>query len=33
MVPFNFRHRFFWDGGLHCVTLDLVRDSKKEKII
>ena len=19
------RHRFFWDGGLHCITLDLVR--------
>ena len=33
MVPFNFRHRFFWDGGLHCVTLDLVRDSNTEKII
>jgi hypothetical protein len=24
LVPF--RHRFFWDGGLHCMTLDLVRD-------
>ena len=33
MVPFNFRNRFFWDGGLHCVTLDLVRDSNTEKII
>jgi|TARA_R110001592_G_C13031317_1_gene738417 hypothetical protein len=22
-VPF--RHRFFWDGGLHCITNDLVR--------
>lgn len=21
----NFRHRFFWDGGLHCNTLDLRR--------
>lgn len=21
----NFRHRYFWDGGLHCITLDLVR--------
>ena len=21
-----FRHRFFWDGGLHCMTLDLVRE-------
>jgi len=25
MVPFNFRHKFFWDSGLHCVTLDLTR--------
>jgi hypothetical protein len=21
----NFRHRYFWDGGIHCVTLDLDR--------
>lgn len=21
----NFRHRFFWDGGLHCLTVDLDR--------
>lgn len=21
----NFRHRYFWDGGLHCITLDLKR--------
>jgi hypothetical protein len=21
----NFRHRFFWDGGLHCITVDLKR--------
>lgn len=20
------RHRYFWDGGLHCITLDLYRD-------
>jgi glycine amidinotransferase len=24
IVPF--RHRFFWDGGIHCVTLDLHRE-------
>jgi glycine amidinotransferase len=24
IVPF--RHRYFWDGGLHCVTLDLHRE-------
>lgn len=22
----NFRHRFFWDGGLHCITSDLHRE-------
>lgn len=21
----NFRHRFFWDGGIHCITQDLHR--------
>lgn len=24
-IPFNFRHRYFWDGGLHCITLDIRR--------
>ena len=24
-VPVPFRHRYFWDGGLHCITLDLKR--------
>jgi N-dimethylarginine dimethylaminohydrolase len=25
------RHRYFWDGGIHCVTLDLDRlGSKKD---
>lgn len=28
-VPF--RHRRFWDGGLHCLTVDLVRDGDKQK--
>jgi glycine amidinotransferase len=22
----SWRHRYFWDGGLHCVTLDLDRE-------
>lgn len=22
----KFRHRYFWDGGLHCITSDLDRD-------
>lgn len=24
------RHRFFWDGGLHCITLDLKRKGIQE---
>ena len=24
----NFRHRFFWDGGLHCITSDVHREGK-----
>lgn len=24
----NFRHRHFWDGGLHCMTSDLHRDGQ-----
>lgn len=26
----NFRHRFFWDGGLHCITSDLDRQGTKQ---
>lgn len=28
-----FRHRFFWDGGTHCITLDLKRSGSREKYI
>lgn len=24
------RHRYFWDGGLHCITLDLRRDGTQQ---
>jgi len=24
------RHRYFWDGGIHCVTLDLDRDGVQQ---
>jgi hypothetical protein len=27
IVPF--RHRFFWDGGLHCITVDLYREGAR----
>jgi hypothetical protein len=26
----NFRHRYFWDGGIHCITLDLDRDGVQQ---
>jgi N-dimethylarginine dimethylaminohydrolase len=24
------RHRYFWDGGLHCITLDLLREGNQQ---
>jgi hypothetical protein len=29
-VHVPWRHRYFWDGGLHCITLDLVRRGKQQ---
>jgi hypothetical protein len=26
----RFRHRKFWDGGLHCLTVDTVREGNKQ---
>jgi hypothetical protein len=26
----NFRHRYFWDGGLHCITSDLDREGTQK---
>lgn len=26
----NFRHRYFWDGGLHCITNDLDREGEMQ---
>lgn len=31
VVPF--RHRFFWDGGIHCVTADVYREGQNESYI
>lgn len=28
-----FRHRFFWDGGLHCITNDLCRIGERETYV
>jgi len=27
------RHRFFWDGGLHCITVDLEREGPRERYL
>ena len=29
VIPF--RHRYFWDGGIHCVTLDLDRQGSMQE--
>ncbi len=29
-VYIPWRHRYFWDGGLHCITLDLYREGKQK---
>ena len=26
----NFRHRYFWDGGLHCITSDISRVGERK---
>ena len=31
VVPF--RHRFFWDGGLHCITNDIYRQGQRENYV
>ena len=31
IVPF--RHRFFWDGGIHCITADLYREGETDDFI
>jgi arginine deiminase len=28
VVPF--RHRYFWDGGIHCITSDLHREGSMQ---
>jgi hypothetical protein len=29
-IIFNFRHRYFWDGGIHCITQDFYREGQME---
>lgn len=26
----EFRHRFFWDGGIHCITADIFREGQDD---
>ena len=33
MIPFDFRHKYFWDAGLHCITLDLARDGGPDSYV
>lgn len=28
--PFHFRHQHFWDGAIHCLTLDTIREGGQE---
>lgn len=32
-IPINFRARGFWDGGVHCLTVDIRRTGTKRKIV
>lgn len=29
-IPWSFRHQYFWDGAIHCVTLDIRRKGERE---
>ena len=30
VIHVPWRHRYFWDGGLHCITLDLHREGSQQ---
>lgn len=32
-IVVNFRHRFFWDGGIHCITNDIYREGEFENYV
>ena len=29
-IYWKFRHKYFWDGGVHCLTSDVRRKGKQE---
>ena len=33
VIIWNYRHRYFWDGGTHCCTQDTVREGKKASYV
>ena len=33
VIHWRFRHQYFWDGGIHCLTSDVVRKGDKEDYI
>tara|TARA_Y100000590_G_scaffold297354_1_gene335061 strand:- start:6707 stop:7777 length:1071 start_codon:yes stop_codon:yes gene_type:complete len=28
--PWHWRHKHFWDGGIHCLTMDTIREGNQE---
>lgn len=32
-IPWDFRHQYFWDGAIHCVTLDVRRKGGPESYL
>lgn len=30
IIPMHFRHTHFWDGAMHCLTLDTIREGGQE---
>lgn len=32
-IPWSFRHQYFWDGAIHCVTLDVRRKGGLESYL
>lgn len=32
-IPWNFRHQYFWDGAIHCVTKDVRRQGSCESYL
>lgn len=32
-VYWKWRHQYFWDGGIHCLTSDIVREGNRESYV